>query len=271
MEKKRLFFALKVVAPWPQTSLKGRILIEEQRHLTLAFLGEVDGQRILEALENIPPIPFSVGLTGAFNQCLFLPRRQPRVVAWHVDWQDDPSPLIVFQKELTNWLVEIGIPPRDVGREWLPHVTLCRQPFNSLEWKKSFSTMPMATGDLCLYESVGELRYLPLWTRSITPPFEEIEHTADMAFLIYGNTLQQILNHAQTVLAFKFPALMTEMSRDVNVQSLDDIVIYLNELICKSDSTIGCPFKAVSFHGDLEQVNLGFNSPIFKWEMIVDV
>ena len=38
-DQKRLFFGFEVKAPWPQGLPKGRILKEDQRHITIAFLG----------------------------------------------------------------------------------------------------------------------------------------------------------------------------------------------------------------------------------------
>jgi 2'-5' RNA ligase len=267
MDKKRLFFALDVVAPWPKELPRGRCLAENQRHMTLAFLGEADWENLLQNIANMPQLPFKVGLTGHFDKCLLLPIRYPHVAAWHVTWKDDSKALIDYQKRLTNWLVSIGLPIKDSGREWLPHVTICREPMDANGWKRNFHPLPMATRDLCLYESLGGLNYRPIWSKSTLPPFEEFEHTADIAFIIYGESLKQILLHAQIALAFKFPPLLDMLLENKDVQSLEDIIIDLNDLICRADSAIGCPFKAVSFHGEVEEVEPN----IFKWEMIVDV
>jgi len=47
------------------------------------------------------------------------------------------------------------------------------------------------------------------------------------------------------------------------ISDLNEIVYALNAMIARADSEIGCPFKAVSFHGTENQTN--------EWEMIVDV
>ena len=52
--------------------------------------------------------------------------------------------------------------------------------------------------------------------------------------------------------------------RDIN--TIDDIVIELNRIISRTDSAVGCSYKAVSFHGQIEK-----QADIFTWEMIVDV
>jgi hypothetical protein len=40
----------------------------------------------------------------------------------------------------------------------------------------------------------------------------------------------------------------------------------LNEAIARVDEQMGTPFKAVSFHGDIQE-----EEGVLKWEMIVDV
>ena len=77
-DRKRLFFALEVQAPWPQPMPAGRRLDEMHRHMTVAFLGVVDYGILQPALAEIPKLPFQIGLTGIFDQCLFLPERHPR-------------------------------------------------------------------------------------------------------------------------------------------------------------------------------------------------
>lgn len=49
-------------------------------------------------------------------------------------------------------------------------------------------------------------------------------------------------------------------------ESIEDIVIDLNELVTEADQKWGCPFKAVSFHGNIQE-----NEELPYWKMIVDV
>lgn len=267
MEEKRLFLALQVLAPWPEKLPKGRSLSEENRHCTLAFLGQTDYPTIVKALESFPSPLFHVGFAGCFDKCLFLPERHPHVVAWHIRWLEDAAPLNSFQKHLTNWLQSQQLHPQHADRPFLPHVTLCRSPFDLHDWKKAFTPLPVITTSIHLYESLGHSHYQSLWQYPIALPFEEIDHTADIAFKVRGSTIQAIHQHARIALAFRYPPLLNYFLEAATADNLDDIIIDLNALIGKADQEIGCPFKAVSFHGSVERET----DHILTWEMIVDV
>jgi 2'-5' RNA ligase len=265
-EFKRMFFALEIAAPWPSELPEGRLIDEPLRHLTLAFLGKIDFRKLSTLLPTIPLPSFKVGFAGIFDECLFLPKRHPRVVAWHVDWLDDIASLTHYHETLLHWLQEHEL-LQDGRSDLLPHVTLARAPFLPRQWKKAFTSLPLITMGIHLYESYPHSKYQSCWHHALKPPFEEIEHIADIAFHIFGETLPQIYRHAQTALAFKFPVLLPYLRRSNNEQSLEEIVIRLNEAIAHADGDIGCPFKAVSFHGELRQCE----NQVLMWEMIVDV
>ena len=91
--------------------------------------------------------------------------------------------------------------------------------------------------------------------------------TGDIAYLIRGENIKQISIHAQATLAFEFPYLLRLMNDDPKEETLDDVIISLNEMVRKADAKVGCPFKAVSFHGELTETS----DNILQWEMIVDV
>lgn len=263
---KRLFFGFEVDAPWPTSYPNGRLLQENERHMTAFFIGNIDYTKFQQTLLNIPLPNFPTGFAGVFDQLLFLPKRKPHVVAWHVNWLDDAQAFLDYQKTLTKWLQEHLEMPHD-DRPFLPHVTICRSPFQKDEWEKQFIPSPMVTKVLHLYESTGNLRYTPIWSYPLTPPFIEIDHTADLAFHVYGKDIKQILIHAQTALAFKFPQMLPFIRQEKDPSDLDEVIVELNDLICEMDQQIGSPFKAISYHGDLdfEKENL------YKWELIVDV
>lgn len=166
---KRLFFGLEVISPWPEKYPMGRLLDEKHRHLTVAFLGSTDWDKLSNALASIPPPPFKVGLAGQFDQCQFLPKRHSNVVAWHVHWLDDYNSLLHYQKEFTLWLFQQGFSPSQPDRAWLPHVTLCRKPFNARLWNDTFTPLPMIFKNLNLYESVGNLKYEAIWHYPLLP------------------------------------------------------------------------------------------------------
>lgn len=97
-------------------------------------------------------------------------------------------------------------------------------------------------------------------------PFEEIEHTADIAFIVRGQSMQEIGAHAQQALCEKFPELTVYKQPFSDNITLDDIIIGLNEMITRADIAEGCGLKAISFHGDVHREN-----EILTWEMILDV
>lgn len=261
---KRLFFAFEIFAPWPQELPSGRLLKESERHATVAFLGQTDFANLSQHLHSFPILSFKIGPVGVFNRSLFLPPRHPNVVAWEMEWWDKEHEVKQYQKEVVKWLKDHGFVLDE--REWLPHVTLCRQPFNRREWENAFYSMPYIVRNLHLYESLGQLHYQPCWSAPLKEAIEEIEHTADIAFRIRGETIQQILIHAFCALAFKSPSLLT-YSIDQDVQNLDDVIIYLNEIVSRADEQMGCSFKAISFHGELKEEEPN----VLTWDMIIDV
>ncbi len=115
-------------------------------------------------------------------------------------------------------------------------------------------------------ESLGHSHYQPLWRHSFLPPFAEIEHTADIAFLIRGADFYELFLNAQLALAFKFPALLSYLSKEKDFPSLDTVIAALNEVVARADLDIGVPFKAVSYHDEM-----AYHSNHLEWKMIVDV
>lgn len=265
-EYKRLFFGIDVSAPWPEELPEGRILDESSRHLTLAFLGKVDFAQLSLVLPTMPQPHFKLGLAGWFSECLFLPEKHPHVAAWQVEWFDDPAPLLDFYQRLNEWLKEQNLLPRE-PQHFLPHVTICRSPFLVKQWKKAFEPLPMAMRTIHLYESFPQSHYESCWEIPLKAPFEEIEHTADIAYIIRGENPQQLFNHAFAALAFKYPPFLPYFIPGSKEDSLEEIIMKLNEVVAKTDAEVGCPIKAVSFHGTIEQEK----DQTLSWEMIVDV
>ena len=263
---KRLFFGLSIEAPWPSEFPPGRLLEEPYRHLTLAFLGEIELSKILKILPSIPSFPQKIGFAGRFNQLLFLPPRHPHAVAWQIEWLLEGGQLDQYQQALTEWLKNSGVPLSEKN-SFLPHVTICRSPFDIKPWKKNFSPLPLFTTSLHLYESLGSSHYQSLWSHALIPPFEEIEHAADIAFQVIGESFQQLYLHASLAIAFNFPPFLDFIGPPQVISNLDRCVMALNETLSRLDVEMGSPFKAISFHGDAEITENG----LMKWEMIVDV
>lgn len=235
-----LFFGMEVSSPWPDEFPPGRKLLEADRHLTLAFMGKAE----VPDLQTFPKPPFSIGFGGIFDEPLFL----GHVVAWHIQWLENGLP--AYQKTLVEWL--------GIKNNFLAHVTLARRPFKKTAWKEAFEPLPMFVKNINLYKSLGYSKYEILWQYPLKAPFDEIEHTADLAFLIRKDHYL----HAQLALAFHFPPMIHYFDFR-KITDLNEIITALNGLIANADSEIGCPFKAVSFHGTRNEND--------EWEMIVDV
>lgn len=263
---RRLFFGLEIKAPWPSLLPTGRLLTESNRHLTLAFLGETDFEQLKTILPTIPHPSFNLGFGGFFDHCLILPPKHPTVVAWHIKWLEEVDSLLNFRHQLVTWLQEHQFSIAHANRDFLPHVTLCRHPFKQEEWKQAFTPLPLFISHFHLYQSLGNSQYQSIWHIPISPPFEEIEHTADIAFHINGYSFKQLHQHAQLALAFHYPLLLNYLSPVKEEETIEEIVMALNEMIALVDTEIGCPFKAISFHDTITQ-----EQNLLTWEMIVDV
>lgn len=263
--KRRLFLGMEVFAPWQLPFPQARLLDEVHRHMTLVFIGDVHFSKLENLLISFPKPSFKVGKVGFFDKTLFLPEKHPSVVSWHVNWIDDSNELLAFQKECSHWLKSQGFQVH-TKEEFLPHVTLCRSPFDQKKWEQAFTKIPVIVKDIHLYESLGDLKYVPVWTHRLKSPFEEMSHTADLGFKILSENILELFHHAEAALAFKFPAILNFLSDEKKFNGVEDMIIALNQLISRVDSEIGCPFKAISFHGSIKEVN-----QILEWEMIVDV
>lgn len=262
-ENKRLFFGTEISAAWPDILPSGRVLKEEMRHITLSFLGHVSLIKLSELLGKCPKPDFEIGICGKCNRFVFLPNEKyPRVVAGEPAWLQDDR-LSLYQHELHLWLKLQGYPVDE--KKFFPHITIAREPFEMEEWRKVTCPFPFFIKAVHLYESVGNLTYHPRWSHLLLSPFEEIEHTADIAYIIRGESFEQLFLHGALALAFKHPSLLNELTRRPKLDSLDEVIIALNEIIALLDAKGGSPFKAVSFHGEAAK------GKILEWKMIVDV
>lgn len=265
MDERRLFFGMEINAPWPPHLPKGRLLDEGHRHLTLAFLGRCDFDKLAPLLKELPPPTFKVGLVGRFDEILFLPKRYPRVVAYNVDFLENNQLVDSYQKALTTALIDKGFQV-DTRHEFMKHVTLARSPFNEKSWLKAFTPLPLFATNIHLFESKGHLSYEPLFTWQVLPPFEEIEHTADIAYLVRGESFEALFQHALSALCFWFPPLLSFTARKREYRTIADVVSSLNEIVASADKEIGVPLKAVTQHGEPQKID-----SLITWEMVVDV
>jgi 2'-5' RNA ligase len=127
----------------------------DQLHLTVRFIGEVDGALFLDiknTLEEISISPFDIQLKGVGH---FPPRGAPRVI-----WVglEKSEPVQLLRKKIDGALLRIGLEPE--GRKFSPHITLARLKNTSLQKVADFlsanglfSQEPFQIDDFKLYSS----------------------------------------------------------------------------------------------------------------------
>lgn len=103
-------------------SVRGRYVAPDRFHVTLAFLGEVEGSRLpalVEALDvacqGHAPIPIALGELGSFG-------RRRSAVLWQA--ADGGEPLDILAQDVRASLKRAGFSLDD--KRFLPHVTLMR-------------------------------------------------------------------------------------------------------------------------------------------------
>lgn len=94
---------------------------DEQLHVTLRFIGEVDrplAEDVAAAMENVrhPPLDLTVEGVGAFDR-----RGQPHSLWAGIRPRDG---IAALHRKIDAALVRLGLAPE--GRAYLPHVTLAR-------------------------------------------------------------------------------------------------------------------------------------------------
>ena len=264
-EPHSLFLAAEIAAPWPEELPEGRLIEERARHMTLAFFGRPSWESFQPLLHELPLPVCSVGPAACLDALLFLPQDMslPRLVAGHLEWLTAPSLWQSYHEALARFSQEHGL--HADTRPLLSHVTLARAPLDVTGWKEFPLPLPAFAQALHLYESHPGLHYTPRWTHPLLPPFEEFEHTADIAYRVRASSFQELGLHALLALAFRFPPLLAARALLPPAETLDDLILHLNRLLAQVDSETGVPFKAVSHHGSLT------HAQIYEWEMIVDV
>jgi 2'-5' RNA ligase len=128
----------------------------EQLHLTVRFIGEVEGAMFLDIkkiLEEISLASFSLQLKGVGY---FPPRGAPRVLWIGLEKNE---PLQLLRKKLDSTLLRARVKPE--GRKFSPHITLARlknspvqKITNFLSGNGLFSQEPFQVEDFKLYSSV---------------------------------------------------------------------------------------------------------------------
>lgn len=260
----RLFFGFEVLAPWQDPLPQGRILEESSRHITLAFLGEHPLPSLIDQTSSLPQFSAPFGFGGIFDAPLFLPERRANVVAYHAVWERDEK-VTEFKNDLLLWLESLKIFPRKWDNA-LWHLTMARAPLDKKHWKTTFTPIPFILKGFHLYQSHPDLRYEKKLSFSFPPPFYEVEHTKDTTFHIIGEDFQALAFHAKIALGFRFPKLTRYISFQKKEESQEELIGELNRAIQNAKIAEGVPLKAVSYHGELIEMNGGL-----FWEMMCDV
>ena len=128
----------------------------EQLHLTVRFIGEVDGalfRDIKDILEEVSLASFSLQLKGVGY---FPPRGAPRVLWVGLAKSENLS---LLRKRIDSALLRVKIEPE--GRKFSPHITLARlknspvhRIANFLSGNGLFSQEPFQVEDFKLYSSI---------------------------------------------------------------------------------------------------------------------
>lgn len=251
-ENERLFFAAEITAAWPQVLPKGRLISPEFRHMTLSFLGMTDRKALMDKIDEVPLPSWRLPPCGVFEKWIFLPLETPRVVAASPAFLEGEKELLDYQKKLSS-------------SSFLPHVSVSRDPFDKEAWERFPCQIPFFIRGIALYKSLGHSNYQLLWGHESPAPFEEIEHTADIAYKIRGENYAQLALHAVLALSFSFPAFLKYLKTIPAAGSVQDIIAFLNRWIAEIDISEGIGLKAVSYHATIEKNDL------LEWTMIVDV
>jgi RNA 2',3'-cyclic 3'-phosphodiesterase len=264
MTNKRLFFAAEMTAAWPATLPKGRLLAEEFRHMTLAFLGSVNQELMMSKMNDLPLPAWNVGPCGLLDRWMFLPEKTARVVAAHPLFLSGEELFLSYQKELSHYLFDQKL-LKSSDPSFLPHASVSRDPFDRAKWMQLPCLIPFFIRGVALFKSLGHSSYELLWHKESLPPFQEIEHTADLAYIIYGKEFSDLALHAVLALAFSFPAFSKYIGSIPPCSSIQEIVTLLNKWTSEIDMQEGIGLKGISYHAAVEKKDL------LQWTMIVDV
>ncbi|MDB5081170.1 MAG: 2-5 ligase [Chloroflexi bacterium] len=124
----RLFVAIEL-PEWVKAELSGlsfglpgaHWVPDDQLHLTLRFIGEVDRfqfEEIARALSEVQIDPFDLALEGVGT---FPPRGKPNVLWVGIEKSE---PLLQLHRRVEKALVQVGVEPEK--RKFSPHITLAR-------------------------------------------------------------------------------------------------------------------------------------------------
>lgn len=240
--KHRLFFGFEVETPDLDLA-PGKYLAKKDRHITLAFLGEVDLNTILAHLNHLPKPDFTDGFMGIFTEVLFFPPSHPTSAVYKATFPKKERSIRMFQQRLVDWLKILGLPPTDPEREWLPHVTFARKPFDPKQWREAFHSCPFSVSKLHLYESMGDSKYEPRWTYALNPVYDQTK--------VRGKDFQEWLFHIQAALSMRHPKLWEFFQDTSEPRSHREAYQMINKGIAAANAKYGMGIPALVIGEDL--------------------
>jgi len=131
----------------------------QQIHLTVRFIGEVDGTTFLDiktALEQVSLEPFSMALKGVGH---FPPRGKPRVLWVGIEQSE---PLQSLKSRIDRILATVGLQPE--GRKFSPHITLARLKNSPIDKVADF-----LAGNGLFGQEPFEIKDFKLYSSTLTP------------------------------------------------------------------------------------------------------
>jgi len=143
---------------------------EEQIHLTIRFIGEVDGalyHDIRESLGGVKAPPISLYVKGVGH---FPPRGKPRVIWAGVEPAGD---IIILRHKINRALLECGLAPEK--RKFHPHVTLAR-----LKNVPAGKLVHFLAGNSLLQSPPVMINKMTLYSSSLTP--QGARHTIESEY-----------------------------------------------------------------------------------------
>ena len=249
--KSGLFLGAKIIPAWSLNLFgdEGGQSLSDLPHVVWVEIEEISGSALQKILSR-----------GAFSpEVGFVGRLDTSDMTMHFF---DEARVVGFVEDIFFWLQEKG-----VSVSW-PLFSCVHFLAELKEGSIPLSPSPFVVEGIEVFEKEKGAPCRILWQFPIVVPFEEMEHTADLAFIVRGKDWEELYLHACGALYFTCPELYPFLSGErVAMDGLDQIVIQLNRVIATIDQEVGSPFKAVSFNGKVIRNSEG----IYEWEMIIDV
>lgn len=157
-----------------QNSVKGNFSHEENFHLTLKFMGEVERERLTKLKSSLDRAVEQIGsFSLKFNKLGFFTKEAKKIV-W-IGIKNEDKVLDKLYNTLETILYENGF-PKDF-RGYSPHITLCRETVFKTGFEEQLGKIKIDSKDIkvnkvSLMESTrinGKLTYMAVYVKEIQP------------------------------------------------------------------------------------------------------